>query len=121
VNTFRYTTRYTVTVPRHYNDGEPLSQSDNDRISHGATAVGAYTLQSDLAGQWTEKWCGTVYNDRVDVYTFDAEARLSFESDLLSFARMVCMIADQECVYVTRHDAAGFATAYVDTDYDPEG
>ena len=92
--------RYTITVPRQYNDGAPVSEGTFALIEeHIISITGGFTVTDGL-GAWHSG--GQVYHEPVKVYALDADESDSTERDVRDAAERIGEALRQEAMYVTR-------------------
>ena len=97
------TYRYSLTVPRRYNDGEQIPLSVINVIEdHIANVAGGFT-RTDGVGAWK------AYREPVRVYAFDVTPRTEYEAaQILIDARWIAAyvrdVCKQEAAYLTRHE-----------------
>lgn len=95
-------TRYTLTVPTHYNDGRPVPRTILAEIETTLAEIGGgWTLTAGTGG-----WIGAtddVYREPVSLYAVDTDDPRAPDA-MRSLAERTATVLGQEAVYLTRQE-----------------
>lgn len=94
-------TRYTLHVPRFYNDGTVVPPSELDLVEGRLLDIAGGFTSTNATGAWRSP-DGRVYREPVTLYHVDSE--LDVERELRDVAELIAARLEQEAVYLTSAD-----------------
>ena len=95
-------TRYSLTIPTHYNDGQPIPRPILYALEEELVEIGGGFTASAATGAWASP-SGAVVREPVTVYAVDSEQELALPA-LEALAERTATALGQEAIYLTRQE-----------------